>query len=595
MAQSFVWGANGQQMTPEQVEQLRVVSALAARNGASAAPVAHWSQGLARLADAWGGYRGNLRADAQEAAGMASADAALRSNPILSSTLGADQPLTTEAPSVVSALSGGFPASLIETESGGNWKALNSEGYGGRLQFGASRLADAARAGIIPAGMTGADFSKLPPEQQQAVERWHFADIDQQAAKRGLNQFVGKEVGGVPITQDGIRAMAHLGGIGGAARFLESGGQINPSDSNGTSLRDYAARHGGGSLGGTISGAQQPTSAPNSVVAALAQAQANPWVAKKYGGVIDALMGQQMQRDDQTFAAQMRMSDPLYQAQLAQANMQMEQMRNPAVQPIEINGQLVNPATGEVIGDYRTQDGGIGALPAEVQALAWRAEQAGLIPGTPEYQDFVRNSGRNAPGVPAGFAALDAQAKAAGLIEGSPEYQEFMLGAGAGQRAQATAVGKAAGEAQINLPSTVEQAERAIRNLEAIRGDPALPGITGMIQGRVAPLTQAGTDLNTRIDQAKGQTFLEAFESLKGGGQITEIEGQKAEQAIARLNRAQSTEAYQQALNDLIGVLNVGIQRAHKRAGVEFQPDAAAPSTGQPVRRRYNPQTGGFE
>ncbi|MDB6179341.1 hypothetical protein PAF17_17785 [Paracoccus sp. Z330] len=65
-------------------------------------------------------------------------------------------------------------------------------------------------------------------------------------------------------------------------------------------------------------------------------------------------------------------------------------------------------------------------------------------------------------------------------------------------------------------------------------------------------MSPAGTDLNTRIQQAQGQTFLEAFESLKRGGQITEVEGKKVGVAMARLNRAQATDAYQDALNDLI-------------------------------------------
>src|SRR5699024_2705198 len=126
--------------------------------------------------------------------------------------------------------------------------------------------ADAHRAGVIPAAISGAEFSKLPPEVQQKVEQWHFADIDRQAAQRGLDRYVGQTVGGVPITQDGIRAMAHLGGIGGAAKFLTSGGKINPADSNGTSLRDYAARHGGASAGPGYA-APAPQSAPNNVVA----------------------------------------------------------------------------------------------------------------------------------------------------------------------------------------------------------------------------------------------------------------------------------------------------------------------------------------
>ncbi len=41
-------------------------------------------------------------------------------------------------------------------------------------------------------------------------------------------------------------------------------------------------------------------------------------------------------------------------------------------------------------------------------------------------------------------------------------------------------------------------------------------------------------DFNAMLDQVQGGAFLQAFESLKGGGQITQIEGEKATQAIVR-------------------------------------------------------------
>lgn len=602
----FVWGPNGQPMTPDQVERLRVVSALAARSGADTSPVGHWTAGLARLVDGWGGYKGNMRADAQEAAGMASADAALQGNPILSSVLGGDQAGMANPSPVVSALAqqgnaasptqtmpvtslpgtasafagaGGLPSSIVQSESGGNWNALNSEGYGGRGQFGAERLADAARAGVIPAGMTGLEYSRAPEAVQLAVENWHKADI-----LGDLGQYVGVDPDGAgpipPLTENSLLAVAHLGGKGGARKFVESGGRYNPSDSNGTSLADYAIRHAGVAQAMPASGG-----APNNVVAALAQAQGNPWVAKKYGGVIDALMGQQMQRDNATYQAQlsrenasfeqqMRQADPMYQAQLQQAQLQLEQARNPVRQPIEVGGVLLDPVTYQPIFDSR--QGANANLPAEVISLQWRAEQAGLTPGTPEYEDFMRNAGRNTSGVPAAFAALDAQAKAAGLVPDTPEYQEFMLGAGAGERARATTVGKAQGEAELGLTGAAQKAQLAITNLQAIRNDPALPSITGMVQGRLPPMSQAGTDLNTRIEQAQGQAFLEAFNSLKGGGAITEVEGTKAEQAMARLNRAQSTPAYQAALDELVGILQSGVKRAYERAGVAMPNGGAA-------------------
>lgn len=136
---------------------------------------------------------------------------------------------------------------LVNSESGGNWNALNDEGFGGRLQFGDARLEDAARAGLVPAGTTGADFSRMTPQQQRAVEEWHFGDIDRQASRLGLDRYYGQNIGGVTISRDTIRSMAHLGGVGGVQQFIESGGRYNPADSNGTRLTDYGTRFGAGS------------------------------------------------------------------------------------------------------------------------------------------------------------------------------------------------------------------------------------------------------------------------------------------------------------------------------------------------------------
>lgn len=73
----FVWGDNGRQLTPDQVDRLRDRSEAMVLSGMDTSPVGHWSQGQSRMVDAWGGSRGIARADAQEKAGLASARAAL--------------------------------------------------------------------------------------------------------------------------------------------------------------------------------------------------------------------------------------------------------------------------------------------------------------------------------------------------------------------------------------------------------------------------------------------------------------------------------------------------------------------------------------
>lgn len=528
--------------------------------------------GVTRALSGWQMGRLNKAENAKRQGASDAFKAALGSTPAPTGPLSVlgmipDQPTptmpVTSNPQTAGAFAGagGLPGSLIQSESGGNWNALNSEGYGGRGQFGAERLADAARAGIIPAGMTGAQYSQQPPAVQQAVEQWHRGDI-----MKDLGQYVGVDPDGPgpipPLTEDSLLAVAHLGGKGGARKFVESGGRYNPSDSNGTSLAKYATMHAGGAAPVGVPAYSGPP------IADLQAAVTNPWLSQEERALAQSMLSQAMQQ-----------SDPLRQLQIQQAQVDLQRSQMPEQpKPMEINGQLVDPTTGEVLGDYRTQGDLNGALPAEVQSLQWRAQQAGLIPGSSEYQDFMRNAGRNSPGVPAGFAALDAQAKAAGLEPGTEDYRQFMLGAGAGERARASTVGKAQGEAELGLSGAAQKAELAIANLEAIRNDPALPGITGMIQGRLPPMSQDGTDLNTRIQQAQGQAFLEAFSSLKGGGAITEVEGTKAEQAMARLNRAQSTEAYQGALDELTGILRQGVKRAYERAGKPM-PEASTPAT----------------
>jgi hypothetical protein len=110
-------------------------------------------------------------------------------------------------------------------------------------------------------------------------------------------------------------------------------------------------------------------------------------------------------------------------------------------------------------------------------------------------------------------------------------------------------------------------AEDSMRLIDSIINDPALPSITGMLQGRIPPLTQAGTNLLAKVEQVQGQAFLQAFESLKGGGAITEREGLAAQNAIARLQRTQDDVAFAAALKELNAVLDRGRRRA--LAGVQ--------------------------
>lgn len=134
---------------------------------------------------------------------------------------------------------------LIQSESGGNFKARNKQGYVGRAQFGEARLAEAKRAGVIPANATAEDF-RMNPDMQKAAENWHFNDINNFIDSTGLAAMEGKSINGIPVTREGMVNVAHLGGKGGLQKFITSGGRYNPADANGTRLSDYFAMGAGG-------------------------------------------------------------------------------------------------------------------------------------------------------------------------------------------------------------------------------------------------------------------------------------------------------------------------------------------------------------
>lgn len=94
----------------------------------------------------------------------------------------------------------------------------------------------------------------------------------------------------------------------------------------------------------------------------------------------------------------------------------------------------------------------------------------------------------------------------------------------------------------------------------------------------------AGTkaaDFYSLLEQVQGGTFMQAFNNLKGAGQITEQEGAKATAAIARLNPRQSEEGFNKALMDFDGVLAQAQARSQATAPQQAQSPAtqAAPQT----------------
>jgi len=166
----------------------------------------------------------------------------------------------------------------------------------------------------------------------------------------------------------------------------------------------------------------------------------------------------------------------------------------------------------------------------------------------------------------------------------------------------AEAAGAKRGQEIADAPGQIIKAEAALSIIDQALQHPGLKDAVGRssVLNPLASTVLSGTDRAGYLalqKQMEGKAFWEAFESLKGYGQITEVEGIKATQALARLDTAQNETDYRAALNELRGYISMGLDRSRTKIG---QPAAAqealgAPGAATPKRLRYNPQTGAFE
>lgn len=239
---------------------------------------------------------------------------------------------------------------------------------------------------------------------------------------------------------------------------------------------------------------------------------------------------------------------------------------------VTIGERLVDPRTGRVIADFTGANGG-------------RSSQYGLNPvygvdkdGKPVIMQIGAKGDAVATKLPAGVSLATGVDKIdAGthfvLMDKRTGQPVGTVPKNVAGEEQAKVEGKSAGEAKVDLPRVIANAEQMLGTIEGVRNHPGRNawGATGATAAW--PLISEGMpgspgrDFVRRVDQIKGKAFLEAFNSLKGGGQITETEGQKATDAIARLDRAQSAKGFDEALNDLEEVVRGGMARARAKAG----------------------------
>lgn len=130
----------------------------------------------------------------------------------------------------------GFKEALAFKESQGKYYKVNTLGYMGKYQFGKETLKTIGIHDSLA-------FLRNPKLQEKAFvallakNKWELRDE--------IKKYSGKIIGGVKITESGILAAAHLGGVGSVKRFLCSNGEKKCRDDYGTSIKSYMKMFGG--------------------------------------------------------------------------------------------------------------------------------------------------------------------------------------------------------------------------------------------------------------------------------------------------------------------------------------------------------------
>jgi len=145
--------------------------------------------------------------------------------------------------------------------------------------------------------------------------------------------------------------------------------------------------------------------------------------------------------------------------------------------------------------------------------------------------------------------------------------------------------GKGQAKFEAAAPQAIATAEQMLTKIDDMVGKPAKlnakgqvvekgtaahPGFKAAVGASSLLPTMPGSkaaDFEARLDEIKGGAFLEAYNTLRGGGSITEVEGQKATQAITRMSTAQSEKEFIDAARDFQNVIRTGIKRSKEKLG----------------------------
>lgn len=196
---------------------------------------------------------------------------------------------------------------------------------------------------------------------------------------------------------------------------------------------------------------------------------------------------------------------------------------------------------------------------------------------------FSGVTGQPVPGLPP-VASVPGQPNAGYAVGLKPGEQPKVQAAQEAAKTEAKITAEDKTHAKVNASKTKDQSRYMIGVIDKMLAHPGKSDYIGTITGGYRAMIP-GTDaanFKTYFDQVTGQQFLQAYETLKGGGQITEIEGAKAQAAMSRMNRSQSVKEFDEAATEFRSIIEAAMKRNQDKAALTpSEGTRAAPIQGE--------------
>lgn len=406
--ETFVWGAGGTRKTPEEIARDREIAD--AMTAIDTSPVAHWSQGLARVANAMAGSVRRGRADKAEARNAKESQSRIAA--LLGGLGGGSNPTSQFPPAPVS----GQPAAAPMDYASSRVSQAFGDAPGGDIRTGI--IATAQSLGIDPLDLATTisyetagtfDPTKKGPRTQHGQHQGLIQFGEPQAQRYGVdwNDPLGSQLGpdgavAKYLKDTGVQPGMGLLDIysainaGGVGRYDRS--DANNGGAPGTvadKVNNQMAEHRQKAM--ALLGAQQPQQAPpmgqpapsGSPMPEMAGNVQRPVQMAQNGGmnpaIIEALSSPYASAQERNIAGilleqEMQKNDPMRALEMEKARLEMEAMRNPKPKYDFLTGRDGSIFRTDSTGKMEQVYGGKPEQPTDVREYEYAKQQG--YPGT---------------------------------------------------------------------------------------------------------------------------------------------------------------------------------------------------------------------